>query len=109
MDNLSNSSVEVLNRLKTITGVDVPFFNADVGDVDAMEKLFRDEKFDCVIHFAAFKAVGESVEKPLMYYRNNIGGTITMLEAMLKYNCKKVVFSSSATVYQASLRTVLAV
>ncbi|KAF4685288.1 hypothetical protein FOZ62_016388, partial [Perkinsus olseni] len=84
VDNLSNSSAEVLNRLKTITGVDVPFFNADVGDANAMEKLFRDEHFDCVIHFAAFKAVGESVEKPLMYYRNNIGGTINMLETMMR-------------------------
>ncbi|EER02015.1 UDP-glucose 4-epimerase, putative [Perkinsus marinus ATCC 50983] len=104
LDNLSNSNPIVLERLKTITGVDVPFFKADCCDAEAMEKLFSTEHFDCVIHFAGFKAVGESVEKPLMYYYDNITGTINLMQAMVNNNCKRVVFSSSATVYQPQER-----
>ena len=103
VDNLINSDVEVLKRLKTITGVDVPFIEADVSDRNAMHKLFCDHKVDAVIHFAALKAVGESVEKPLMYYRNNVSGTISLLESMVANKVKTLVFSSSATVYLPSL------
>lgn len=99
VDNLCNSDKEVLNRIKQITGVMVPFVEADVSDRAAMDKLFQTYKVDAVIHFAALKAVGESVAKPLMYYRNNVNGTITMLESMVANNVKTLVFSSSATVY----------
>lgn len=103
VDNLINSDKEVLKRLKTITGVDVPFVEADVADREAMDQLFQSHKVDAVIHFAALKAVGESVEKPLMYYRNNVSGTITLLESMVANNVKTLVFSSSATVYLPNL------
>jgi UDP-glucose 4-epimerase len=99
VDNLINSDTEVLNRLRTITGRDVPFVEADISDRDAMDKLFSQHKIDAVIHFAALKAVGESVEKPLMYYKNNVSGTINLLESMVANNIKTLVFSSSATVY----------
>ena len=102
VDNLVNSDSEVLNRIKQITGVMVPFVEADVSDRAAMDKLFQTYKIDAVIHFAALKAVGESVQKPLLYYRNNVNGTISMLESMVANKVKTLVFSSSATVYQAS-------
>ena len=99
-DNFYNSSPKVLDRLKTITGVDVPFFECDVCDKEQVETLFsRYPDIDSVIHFAAYKAVGESVEKPLNYYENNIGGAMTILQAMKKHGVKNFVFSSSATVY----------
>ena len=99
-DNFYNSSPKVLDRLKTITGVDVPFVECDVCDKDQVENLFASHKeIDAVIHFAAYKAVGESVEKPLDYYENNIGGAMTILQAMKKHGVKNFVFSSSATVY----------
>ncbi len=98
-DNLCNSSEIVLERLKKITGVDVPFVKGDICDEQALEQLFSQYKFDACIHFAALKAVGESVEKPLLYYYNNITGTITLLKALRAHACNNIIFSSSATVY----------
>mmetsp|Transcript_28775 Transcript_28775/g.72860 ORF Transcript_28775/g.72860 Transcript_28775/m.72860 type:complete len:344 (-) Transcript_28775:115-1146(-) len=99
MDNLLNSNIKVLGRLKEITGQDVPFFKVDMCDKEAVMKLFTENKFDAVIHFAGLKAVGESVAKPIWYYDNNINGTLNILQAMEKGGCKALVFSSSATVY----------
>ena len=99
VDNLSNANKKVLDRLKKITGKDIPFYQADIRNSEAMDKIFTDYSFDCCIHFAGLKAVGESVQKPLEYYDNNIGGTLTLLEVMKKHNCKNLIFSSSATVY----------
>ena len=99
VDNLCNSSKEVLGRLKTITGVDVPFYLADIRDEKALTAVFEKEDFDACIHFAGLKAVGESVEKPWEYYENNIGGTLKLLDVMKKFNVKNIIFSSSATVY----------
>ena len=98
-DNFSNSKPEALNRIKTITGKDFTFYEADLLDLSAIEKVFEENKIDAVIHFAGLKAVGESVQKPVEYYHNNITGTLLLIQAMRKYNCKKIVFSSSATVY----------
>ncbi len=98
-DNYSNSKPEVIERIKKITGKDVTVYPIDVADSDALEKLFAEQKIDAVIHFAGYKAVGESCAKPLMYYRNNIDATLTLLEVMEKFGVKKIVFSSSATVY----------
>ena len=99
-DNFYNSSPEVLKRLKTITGKDFKFFNCDVCDKNAVEELFvQNPDVEAVIHFAAYKAVGESVEKPLDYYENNIGGAVCVLQAMQRHGVKNFVFSSSATVY----------
>ncbi|QBG34337.1 UDP-glucose 4-epimerase GalE [Litorilituus sediminis] len=99
VDNLANSSVKVLERIKQITGKTVSFVEADICDKAAMESLFTEYKIAAVIHFAGLKAVGESNEKPLAYYQNNVAGTLTLLEVMAKYAVKKLVFSSSATVY----------
>ena len=99
LDNLSNASIKVLDRIKEISGVKPKFYLADLLDVEAVEDVFKKEKFDAVIHFAALKAVGESVAKPLKYYENNITGTINLCKLMSKYNVKNIVFSSSATVY----------
>ena len=98
-DNFDNSSEKVIDRIKQITGKEVVVYNIDVADKVALRKLFEECDIDSVIHFAGFKAVGESVAKPLMYYRNNIDTTLTLLEVMAEYNVKKFVFSSSATVY----------
>ena len=97
--NFSNSKPEALNRIKTITGKDFKFYEADLLDLPAVEKVFEENKIDAVIHFAGLKAVGESVQMPVEYYHNNITGTLLLIQAMRKYNCKKIVFSSSATVY----------
>ncbi len=99
LDNLYNSSKKAIDRIEEITGKKVTFYENDMLDADALEKLFTNEKIDCVIHFAGLKAVGESVAKPLEYYKNNIGGTLTLVEAMRKHGCKNIIFSSSATVY----------
>lgn len=99
MDNLSNSNIEVLNRIFMITGKRVKFYQCDMRDKEADRKIFSENKIDAVIHFAGLKAVGESVSIPLKYYDNNITGTITLLEVMKEYNCKNILFSSSATVY----------
>ncbi|XP_074571130.1 UDP-glucose 4-epimerase GEPI48-like [Curcuma longa] len=102
VDNLDNSSEAALERVAKLAGDagrNLTFHKIDLRDRDALKKLFDSTKFDAVIHFAGLKAVGESVEKPLLYYNNNIIGTIILLETMADYGCKKLVFSSSATVY----------
>ena len=99
IDNLSNSKIEVLDKLKKITGKDIKYYQNDVCDKEALRKIFKENKIDAVIHFAGFKAVGESVEKPLMYYRNNIDSTLSLLEVMGESGCYNIIFSSSATVY----------
>ena len=99
VDNLSNSSQESLNRVKKITGKSVKFYEADVADKEAMDKIFNENDIFGVINFAGLKAVGESVEKPLEYYQNNITGTLNMCEVMRKHGVKNIIFSSSATVY----------
>lgn len=101
VDNFSNSKPEVLRRLEKITGAPFAFHCADVCDKAAMDKIFAEEKPEAIIHFAGYKAVGESVEKPLEYYRNNLDSTLTLLELMKKYGVHNIVFSSSATVYGA--------
>ncbi len=98
-DNLCNSKKEVLNRLKTITGKTIKFYEIDLRDKAALDNIFKQEKIDSVIHFAGLKAVGESVAKPLEYYDNNLISTLVLCEVMRENNCKKLVFSSSATVY----------
>ncbi|MEE0265736.1 MAG: UDP-glucose 4-epimerase GalE [Acutalibacteraceae bacterium] len=98
-DDLSNSNPLVIDRIKELTGKTIKLYNIDIADKEKMDEMFAAESFDAVIHFAGFKAVGESVAKPLMYYRNNIGTTLTLLETMAKYNVNSIVFSSSATVY----------
>lgn len=99
LDNFCNSSPSVLERLQKILGKALPCIEADVRDTDVVEKVLREYKIDAVIHFAGLKAVGESVEKPIEYYANNVQGTISLLEAMKSTNLKTLVFSSSATVY----------
>ena len=99
VDNLCNSSEESLNRVKQITGKDVTFYKADLLDKAAMEEIFSKETIDAVIHFAGLKAVGESVAKPLEYYYNNITGTLVLCDVMRNHGVKKIIFSSSATVY----------
>lgn len=99
IDNLDNSNRESLNRVEKITGKTVKFYEADVRDKDVLRKIFSENKIDAVIHFAGLKAVGESVEKPIMYYDNNLESTISLVEVMNEYGVKKIVFSSSATVY----------
>ena len=99
VDNYVNSQPEALRRVETITGKKVTSYEADVCDKAAMEAIFAKEKIEAVIHFAGLKAVGESVAEPLMYYRNNLDSTLTLVETMTKYGCKRIVFSSSATVY----------
>ena len=99
IDNLSNSKEDVVEKIETITNKKVDFYKGDVCDKDILNKIFKAHKIDAVIHFAGFKAVGESVSKPLMYYHNNLLSTINLCEVMKEYNCKKIVFSSSATVY----------
>ena len=98
-DNLYNSNEEVLKRIKEITGKEPKFYNADIRDREAMRTVFKENNIDAVIHFAGLKAVGESVKIPLTYYENNISGTVVLCEVMNEYGCKKIVFSSSATVY----------
>ena len=98
-DNFTNSCPEAVRRVEEITGADIPLYEADVCDGEAMDKLFSEQKIDAVIHFAGLKAVGESCEKPVLYYRNNIDTTLTLLEVMKKYGVKLFIFSSSATVY----------
>lgn len=99
IDNFSNSSPDVLDKIKLITNKEINFYEGDLLDKEIIEKIFKENKIDAVIHFAGLKAVGESVKKPLMYYRNNIDSTINLINVMNEYNCKNIVFSSSATVY----------
>ena len=99
IDNFSNSKPDVLERIKKITGKEVKFYNINYLDREALEKVFEENEIDSVINFAGYKAVGESVKEPLKYYHNNVSGAIVLLQTMQKYNAKKFVFSSSATVY----------
>lgn len=99
VDNLFNSKITVLDQIEKITGKKPKFFKVDLLDEEKLDEIFRDGHYDTVIHFAGLKAVGESVEKPLVYYRTNITGTVNLLEAMKKYGVHEIVFSSSATVY----------
>lgn len=98
-DDLSNAKADVIDRIETITGKRPAFYKLDCKDKAAVRGLFSAEKIDAVIHFAAYKAVGQSVKMPLQYYRNNLDSTMTLLEVMEEFGCKKFVFSSSATVY----------
>ncbi len=99
IDNFSNSSPESIEKIKEITKKDFKFYEADLLDEEKVDLIFKENKIDSVIHFAGYKAVGESVAKPMEYYHNNIGSTLTLTRTMAKYGCKKIVFSSSATVY----------
>ena len=99
VDNFYNSKPKAIENIKKITNKDIKFYEIDVCDKEKLKTVFIENKIDAVIHFAGYKAVGESVAKPLMYYRNNIDSTLTLLEVMQEFNCKKIVFSSSATVY----------
>lgn len=99
VDNFSNSKPIVLEKLKKTTGRDIKFYEIDICNKRKLKKVFKENKIDAVIHFAGYKAVGESVAKPLKYYRNNIDSTLSLLELMTEFNVKKLVFSSSATVY----------
>ena len=99
VDNLSNSSILVLDRIKEITGKRPKFYQIDISNKELLRNVFEKEKIEAVIHFAGFKAVGESVKYPVMYYENNIMSTLSLIEIMSEYDVKKIVFSSSATVY----------
>ena len=99
VDNLVNSSRLAMQRVEKITGQQIPFYETDIRDRVGLRKIFAEHSFDCCIHFAGLKAVGESVQKPLEYYENNISGTLVLLEEMRKAGCKNIIFSSSATVY----------
>ncbi|HEM6101076.1 TPA: UDP-glucose 4-epimerase GalE [Streptococcus suis] len=99
VDNLSNSSILVLDRIETITGKRPTFYELDVADKEALRQVFENENIEATIHFAGYKAVGESVAKPIMYYENNIMSTLALVEVMTEFSVKKIVFSSSATVY----------
>lgn len=99
LDNLINSKITALDNIEKISNVKPKFYFVDLLDKENLDKTFKKNHFDLVIHFAGLKSVSESIEQPLRYYENNIGGTINLLEVMKKYNCKRLVFSSSATVY----------
>lgn len=99
VDNLSNTNPESLRRVESITGQGVPFYKVDIRDREGLSRVFSLHNFDCCIHFAGLKAVGESVVKPWEYYENNINGTLVLLDVMRKHGCKSIIFSSSATVY----------
>ena len=99
IDNLYNSKLEVVDKIKQLTNKEFAFYENDVCDEEALRFIFTDHKIDAVIHFAGYKAVGESVAKPLMYYQNNLDSTIVLCKVMNEFNCKRIVFSSSATVY----------
>lgn len=99
VDNFYNSKPEALKRIAELSGKQFTFYECDIRDAEGMSKVFESEKIDAVIHFAGLKAVGESCRKPIEYYDNNIAGTLVLCEVMKKYGCKKLVFSSSATVY----------
>lgn len=99
VDNLSNSKRETVEYIESITNKKVTFYEADVCDKETLKKIFKENKIDAIIHFAGYKAVGESVAKPIMYYRNNLDSTLSLLEVANCFGVKKIVFSSSATVY----------
>ena len=99
IDNLSNSSRDVISKIKEITGKDISFYENDVCDEDILEEIFTNNKIDAVMHFAGYKAVGESVKEPIKYYENNLVSTLHLCKKMLEHDCNKFIFSSSATVY----------
>lgn len=99
IDDLSNSSRDVVDKVKEITGKDITFYESDVCDEDVLEEIFTNHKIDAVMHFAGYKAVGESVQKPIMYYENNLVSTLHLCKKMMEHDCYKFIFSSSATVY----------
>lgn len=99
LDNFSNSKKEILDKITKITGKGIKFYEGDMLDSNILDKIFSENEIDCVIDFAAYKAVGESVLKPIEYYINNVSSVLTLLDAMKRNNCKRLVFSSSATVY----------
>ncbi len=99
IDNFYNSNIRVLDRIEKITNIRPKFYEVDILDKDSLDKVFKENDIQAVIHFAGYKAVGESVEKPLAYYHNNVTGSLTLYEVMKEYNCNTLVFSSSATVY----------
>src|SRR6056297_2161063 len=99
VDNLANSKKESIDRVEQISGKKIKFYQVDLLDYCELEKIFQQEQIDAVIHFAGLKAVGESVEKPLSYYQNNLTGSLNLCDLMQKYQVYKLVFSSSATVY----------
>lgn len=99
VDNFYNCKKSSIDRIKALVGRDFPYYECDIRDREGLDKIFKTEKIDSVIHFAGLKAVGESVQKPLEYFDNNITGTLVLLDVMRKNGCKKIVFSSSATVY----------
>lgn len=102
VDNLYNSSIKVLHNLNSYLNKNIKFYEIDMHDINNLEKIFKENKIECVIHFAGYKAVGESVVKPLKYYDNNLCITINLLKLMEQYGVKKIIFSSSATVYKES-------
>ena len=99
VDNLSNSNPVALERIENLVGKKIPFYQLDIRDREGIDRMMEQNQFDACIHFAGLKAVGESVEKPWEYYENNIGGTLTLLDALRLHGCKNIIFSSSATVY----------
>ena len=99
IDNFSNSTPQVLQAIKKITGKDFKFYEMDYLNKEMLEKVFVENKIEAVMNFAGYKAVGESVQKPIEYYTNNVSGALVLLDIMRKYNVKKFIFSSSATVY----------
>ena len=99
VDNFYNCKKSSIDRIKALVGRDFPYYECDIREREGLDKIFKTEKIDSVIHFAGLKAVGESVQKPLEYFDNNISGTLVLLDVMRKNGCKKIVFSSSATVY----------
>ena len=99
VDDLSNAKIDVIDRIEQICGIRPDFYQIDCGDKERLQHVFSHQRIDAVIHFAGYKAVGESVKKPLCYYRNNLDSTMTLLEVMEEFGCRKLVFSSSATVY----------
>ena len=103
VDNLKNSHAKAVERIRQLAGKDFPFYQLDVTDEAALEKVFEQHEIDCAIHFAGLKAVGESVCIPLEYYRNNLDSTLTLCKVMSRHSVKRLIFSSSATVYQAGL------
>lgn len=99
IDNYYNAKPEALKRVKELAGKDFPFYECDIRDAEGLRRVFQAHKIEAVIHFAGLKAVGESVQRPLMYYDNNVGGTVTLCQVMSEMGCKRMIFSSSATVY----------
>lgn len=102
IDNLCNSNPKSLERVKTLTNKDLKFYEGDVRDQQLLERIFEDNKIECVIHFAGLKAVGDSVNNPLQYYDNNLNVTLVLVKVMQKFGVKQIIFSSSATVYDVN-------